>query len=552
MIELAFIMVAAAALGIAAKLLKQPLLLAYLGTGALIGYFSLLHVTERETFLLFSDLGIMFLLFLVGMEINYPSLRAVGRASFIVGIGQVIFTFAIGFLLALSFQFSFLTSAYIAIALTFSSTIIIVKLLSDKKDTNSLYGKISIGMLLVQDFIAILLLILLTGIHAGESLSLTDISLTIGKGVVLFFLMLWLGKTLFPRLFDVIARSQELLFLTSLAWVFFVVAVVRQIGFSIEIGGFLAGLALANSSEHFQIANHIRPLRDFFIVIFFVILGSLLVLSDFQGLTLPIIVFSLFVLLGNPLIILIIMGLMGYRKRTSFLTGLTVAQISEFSLVLAALGLKIGHIEESTVALITGVGIITIMLSTYMIVYADHLFRFFSSSLVFFERSLIYEIDSFKKDVIKPVILAGYHRTGQSIALNIPKDDLLVIEFDPDMIALLKERGYEYIFDDIADPEVMERANLTQARLIISTSPDVEDNMTLLTEIKKRYKGQPKPKIIARAETEEEAKLLYGGGADYVLLPHFTAGEYLGKLLSANHSLSFLDEFREKDLARIS
>lgn len=545
-------MVAAAALGIAAKLLRQPLLLAYLGAGALIGYFSLLHVTEKETFQLFSDLGIMFLLFLVGMEINYPSLRAVGKASLVVGLGQIIFTFVIGFVLALLFQFSLLTSAYIAIALTFSSTIIIIKLLSDKKDTNSLYGKISIGMLLVQDFIAILLLVILAGIQTGGSISLTHISLTLIKGVALFLLMLWLGKTLFPRLFDVIARSQELLFLTSLTWVFLVVAIVKQIGFSIEIGGFLAGLALANSSEHFQIANFIRPLRDFFIVIFFVILGSLLVLSDFQGLSMPIIVFSLFVLLGNPLIVLILMGLMGYRKRTGFLTGLTVAQISEFSLVLAALGLKIGHISESTVALITGVGIITITLSTYMIVYADYFFRFLSGPLTLFERSHIIENDFFNKEIQKPVVLVGYHRTGQSIALNIPKSDLLVVEFDPDMISLLKKRGYEYIFDDIADPEVMERANLTQAKLIISTSPDAEDNMTLLTEIKKRHKAETKPKIIARAETEEEAKLLYEGGADYVLLPHFTAGEYLGKLLSANYSLSFLDEFRKKDLARIS
>ncbi|MBI3273914.1 MAG: cation:proton antiporter [Candidatus Colwellbacteria bacterium] len=549
--ELSFIILIAAGLGVLAKLLKQPLILGYLAAGALIGYFNLFPIREHEAFQVFADLGIMFLLFLVGMEINYSSLRLVGRPSLIVGLGQIIFTFIIGFFLALAFAFPLLPSAYIAIALTFSSTIIVVKLLSDKKDTNSLYGKISIGVLLVQDFIAILLLIILAAISEGNGLFLEDIFVTIMTGLVLFALAMWLGKTLMPLLFDVIARSHELLFLISLAWVFLIVSLVKQLGFSIEIGGFLAGIALANASEHYQIANRIRPLRDFFIVIFFVILGSLLLTTDFAGITLPVIVFSLFVLIGNPLIVLILMGFMGYRKRTSFLTGLTVAQISEFSLVLAVLGLKAGHLSTPEVALITTVGIITITLSSYMIVYASILLRFFYPILSFFERKKTSEEDLLLTPIEKPIVLVGYNRIGSNIAHYLPKEKLFIIDFDPEMIENAKRENISYLFDDVTDPEVIEKIPIAKTRLIISTSPDFDDNAALLAEIKKRKEQKRYPKLILRAETREEARSLYDQGADYVFLPPFNAGYHLGKLINRDKNLSSLTELREKDLASL-
>ena len=545
LLELAIVILIAAVLGATAKLFKQPIVLAYLIAGVVIGYFGFFRFTDKEIFRMFSDLGIMFVLFLVGLEINYTSLRLVGKPSLIIGFAQIVFTFIIGFLIALLFGFNNLISAYIAIALTFSSTVIVVKILSEKKDLNSLYGKLSIGILLVQDFLAILLLIILTGVESGKGLILSDILLTIVKGAALFVLMLILGKKIFPKIFDKIAHSQELLFLTSLAWLFIVAAGAEKIGFSIEIGGFLAGLALANASEHFQIASRIKPLRDFFILIFFVILGSSIIFSNFSGLTLPIIVFSLFVLIGNPLIVLIIMGLMGYRKRTSFLAAVTSAQISEFSLILAAVGLKLEHLTEPAVSLITAVGIITITLSTYMIIYGEEIFRRLSPYLLIFERKKTKEDESFIKEFNKPIILIGCHRTGQSIAYNLPKDDLLIIDFDPDIITQLKKHGFNYLFGDIADLEIMEKANLNKAKLIISTSPDLEDNLTLLSEMKN---VAAKPKIIVRARTENEAKILYQNNADYVLLPHFTAGQYLGKTITLDPEMKIIESLKKKDL----
>lgn len=548
--ELTAIILTASILGIAAKLLKQPIILAYLATGALIGYFGFFNLSDKETFLIFSDMGIMFLLFLVGLEINYSSLRLVGKPALIIGLIQTSITIAIAFLIALAFKFSYLQAAYLGFALTISSTVIIVKLLSDKKDLNSLYGKISVGVLLIEDFLTILLLLFLSGFESG-GLALKSIGLIIAKGAVLFILVIYLGKKILPLIFDKIARSQELLFLTSLAWAFALVTITKKIGFSIEIGGLLAGLALANSSEHFQIAAYIKSLRDFFLLIFFAILGSSMVFSNFDGLVFPIAAFSLFILIGNPLIIMIIMGLMGYRKRTSFLTGLTTAQVSEFSFVLAALGSKINHLNENIVALITAVGIVTIVLSTYMIIYADGIFRRLSPILSIFERKKTKEDGSFAKEFHKPIILIGFHRTGQSIALNLPKEELLIVDFDPEMINVLKKNGYDYIFGDLADEEIFEKANLKEARLIISTSPDFEDNLALLSRLNK-LETRRQMKIIVRSKNEKEMEALYTNNADYVLLPHFTAGQYLGKSIAIDPEFKILERLKNQDLKIIN
>ncbi len=545
LLELAIVVLIAAFLGILARTLRQPIILAYLVTGVIIGYFGLFNLRDQATFQIFADLGIMFLLFLVGLEINYTSLRLVGRSALIIGVSQVIFTTGIGFLIARLFDFSLLHSAYIALALTFSSTIIVVKLLSEKKDLSSLYGKIAVGVMLFQDFIAILILVTLAGIEAGRGFSWSSLAVALVKGLLLFIAMVWLGRKFLPHVFDKIARSPELLFLTTLAWVFLLAALAAEIGFSIEIAGFLAGLALANSAEHFQIANRVRPLRDFFILIFFVILGSSIVLQDWSGITKPILAFSAFVIIGNPLIVLLIMSALGYRKRTSFLTGVTVGQISEFSLILVALGLRVGHLNSSIVSLVTAVGVITIIISAYIITHGDKIFRFLARPLSLLERKQTKEVSSLIGEFKKSFILIGAHRTGQAIALSLPAKDLLVIEFDPEVIHMLKRHNLDYIFGDIADPEVFAKANFETAKLVISTNPDLNDNLGLLTELKKLAK---RPKIIVRADDEKEAEILYKTGVDYVLLPNFTAGQYLAKTIAVDPEMQILEQLRKKDL----
>lgn len=542
--ELAVVMGLAAVLGIILRIFKQPLILAYVTTGACIGLFGLFQLPDKETFQIFSDLGIMFLLFLVGLEMNYASLKVVGRASVLVGLGQIMLTGLVALGISWIFQFNLIESAYISAALTFSSTIIVVKYLSDKKDVNSLFGKISIGVLLVQDAVAILILFFLTSFLTESTVQLIQTFTTIGFGILLFLLIFLIGRFLLPLLMRMIGQSQELVFVVSLAWLFIVVGVVHQLGFSLEIGGFLAGVALAQSAEHMQIAHRVGSLRDFFLLIFFVILGSSLVYADFSGLLVPIVVFTLFVLVVKPLMVMSVMGVVGYRKRTSFLTSVTLGQVSEFSLILVALGLQLGHISNQVVSLVTAVTILTITLSTYQMMYADKLANRFASLLAIFERKQTKEPHWTNEKIKKPIVLIGAHRTGQSILANLPMEEALVIDFDPELIQHLKQKGYKTLFGDISDPEIFEAARFSQAELVISTSPDIEDNVLLLEKLRKLKK---RPLIILRAETEREAEVLYTQGADYVLLPHFTSGYYIGLALSKNRTAVKLHQLRRKD-----
>lgn len=548
--EIAIVILLASVLGYLARRLNQPTILAYIFTGVIIASFGFFNFDNQEVLHTFSDMGIMFLLFLVGMEINYKSLRLVGGVSFLVGLGQIIFTFCVGFGIASLFGFEFLSAAYIAIGLTFSSTIIIVKLLSEKQAMNSLYGKISIGFLLVQDFVAILILLVLSGIESGGGFALIDFVITILIGLGLFGVVLILGRHAFPYIFSKIARSQELLFLSSLAWLFSLVAIVDNLGFSIEIGGFLAGLALANSSEHFEISSRVKPLRDFFIVVFFAILGSSVAVVNFSGLILPIILLSLFVLVGNPLIVMTVMGMMGYKKRTSFMSGLTVAQISEFSLILAALGTRLGHVGDDVVAVLTAVGVVTITVSTYFIINAEKVFKFLSPYLDIFEKDITKEINLPEEGFSKPIVLIGHHRTGESITSDLPKEDLLVIDFDPEIVKSLKEKDYTAVFGDVSDFELFEKVDFPNAKLVVSTSPTLDDNLTLLSEIR-GTKDQGKenyPKIVVRAKNKHEAEILYNHGADYVLIPQFISGHYLGKVINDSEDLSALEKIKKRDL----
>ncbi|MEX0877252.1 MAG: cation:proton antiporter [Candidatus Spechtbacterales bacterium] len=547
--EIAIVVMVAAVLGVIVHLLKQPAFLAYIFAGVALSVFGVINAHNMELFETFSSLGIMFLLFLIGMEINYDSLRLVGKVSLILGLSQIIFTSSIGYIIAILFGFSVMASVYIAVALTFSSTIIIIKLLSERRQVHSLHGKISIGFLLVQDFVAMLILMVLAGMTNGGDVTGMSVAFAVVKGVALFALMLFLGRKIVPPILNKVAQSLEILFLTSLAWALGVAAAVSYLGFSIEIGGFLAGLALANSSEHYQISARVRSLRDFFILIFFVMLGLNFTFSGFSSIAVPVAVFSIFVLIGNPLIVMLIMRSMGYKKKTGFMTGTTVAQISEFSLIVVALGLGLGHVTEGVMSLVTAVGIITIVISTYAITYSDEIFEKIKPLLSVFEKKTASE-KPLPPGNQKPILLVGGHRIGQNIAYQLSKDELLVVDFDPEIIKRLQKDGFNVLFGDISDEDIQEEAGLWEAKIVISTSPDLEANETILQSAKKS--SDVHPFVVLRAETQMDAEYLYERGADYVILPHLTAGQSLGRVLAKGAYGELLVQLKERDIAQMA
>lgn len=544
----------AAVLSIIFRLLRQPAVLAYILTGILLGPLGLFHIGNGDALHTLGDLGITLLLFMLGLELRLSELRSIGKTVLIVGFLQMWFTFFAGFFLSLALGIDGVSSVYVAIAIAFSSTIIIVKLLSDKKDLTSLHGKLAIGILLAQDLVAILTLVFLPSVRYLSGASFISHSLILFVKVVgLFAVISYLSKSIFPRVMHVIARSSESLFLFSLAWVFILTAIVTSplIGFSVEIGGFLAGLALANAHENFQIIAKMRPLRDFFITIFFVMLGLEMSFSNLQGVILPAIIISLFVLVLKPLIVMLLVSVLGYQKRTSFLVGLSMGQISEFSLIIVFLGSSLGLIPNSIVTLIVLVAIITFTVSTYVMQNSSILYTDLQKYLRFLEgRRLTFSheegLDEKIRDLKNHVIIVGGHQMGESILEALGADEkVLVVDFDPDRVAKLRERGVLSFFGDIADAEIQERVGIDRAKLVISTVPDMDDNLLLIEGVSHMNK---RAKIVVIALDPDDAKLLYKAGADYVVMPHLAGGRHLAKILKDDNHAEAFAALKKKDL----
>ncbi|MEM4625413.1 MAG: cation:proton antiporter, partial [Candidatus Pacearchaeota archaeon] len=343
------------------RLLKQPLIIGYIVAGIIIGPFLFNLLPDTETLEIFSQLGIAFLLFIVGIHLNPKTIREVGKISLITGIGQVIFTSIIGYFICIALGFSVLTSIYISIAITFSSTIIIMKLLSDKEALDKLYGKISIGFLLVQDLIAIIILIIISSMSNAKGFEIGSLILTIFlKGGIAIIILFPLSYFLLPKLNSFFAKSQEFLFVFAISWGLGISAYFLYAGLSIEVGALIAGILLSMSPYSYEISSRLKPLREFFIISFFILLGAQMVFGSIKNHWITILILSIFILIGNPLIVMILMGIFRYSKNTGFMAGLTVAQISEFSLILIALGVKVGHLTKDILSLVTVVGLITI------------------------------------------------------------------------------------------------------------------------------------------------------------------------------------------------
>ena len=544
-VEIAAILGLATLTGIIGQKLRQPLIIMFLATGILAGPSLLGIIQSYEQIELLAHIGIALLLFIVGLKLDLNLIRTTGPVALATGLGQIVFTSLIGFVIAIAMDMSYLSSAYVSVALTFSSTIIIVKLLSDKKEIDSLHGQIALGFLIVQDIAAILALVGLTTL--GESVAGADSGyfsfLMIGaKGFGLLGGVALLMKYVIPYLTVRLAHSLELLTLFAIAWAVLLGAGSELLGFSKEVGAFLAGVSLASTDFRDSIGARLTGLRDFLLLFFFIDLGARLDWSMVGSQLGASLVFSIFVLVGNPLIVLIIMGIMGYRRRTGFLAGLTVAQISEFSLIVAALGLSIGHITEETMGLITLVGVVTIFLSTYMILYSFPLYRFLSSPLKIFERRNPYReavSDTLAETEAVDVILVGLGNYGSGLIEHLlrRKNAVVGVDFDPGTLEKWRKRGVPVLYGDIADPDMHEQLPLKKARWVISAVRSKEMNLALIHNLKKDgYAG----KVALTATNRQEAAEFEKAGANLVFRPFKDATEQAADALT--YAMDFLPE----------
>ena len=483
--EIAALLALATVVGLAGVALGQPLIVSFIAVGILAGPSLLDIARSAEQINLLAELGITVLLFLVGLKLDLKLVRTLGPVALTTGLGQVAFTSVIGFGLGLALGLDAVTSLYVAVALTFSSTIIIVKLLSDKREIDSLHGRVALGFLIVQDLVVVLAMLVMSAIGAGAQgeAAARDIGLAFGTGAVML-----VGVGLFSRfvadgLVNRLAQAPELLVSFAIGWAALLAASGDYLGFSKELGGLLAGVSLASTGMREAMAARLAPLRDFLLLFFFIALGAGLDLSLLGAQVPAAVVLSLFVLIGNPLIVLVIMGAMGYRKRTAFLAGLTVAQISEFSLIFAAVGVSLAHIGPETLGLVTLVGLITISLSTYMITYSHHLYAWLEPLLGRFERRRTQ-----REPVGDPghgqrrydVVLFGLGRYGSAIAQRLRQRGLAVlgVDFNPAVVRQWRAAGLDVAFGDVTDPELVAGLPLGGAAWAVAAVPTHDTGVT--------------------------------------------------------------------------
>jgi Kef-type K+ transport system membrane component KefB/voltage-gated potassium channel Kch len=546
--QLSVVIVIAAAVAYVMRLLKQPLIVGYLLTGILLGPSALHLVSANQAFEAFSQIGIALLLFIIGLELSMTVIKHLGKTVLITAAAILLSVGTIGYLVATAFSFSGVEAILIGLSLFFSSTIIIAKVLSDKKEITRLNGQIAIGVILLDDIVATFALLF---VAAGKNNALdgVEIAFLVIKGAIFIATLALVSMKFLPRIAKSMAKSQELLFLFALAWGFGVASLANYLGFSIEVGALFAGVALAPLAYAKQIGARLKPLRDFFVILFFISLGEHLQFNNLGAVVIPAIVFSFVVIVLKPLVVMLSLGIMGYTRRTSFKTAINLSQISEFSIILIVLATASGIISPEITAIITLVALLSITISTYLMQYDNALYHRLEKHLEFFERSNAHDVQHAEKNY--PLVLIGYGNGGHQYLKTFKsmKKRYVVIDYDPEVIEDLERANINYLYGDATDPELLAEINMDAARLIINTIGDHEVNQSLVRYVRRR---NDKTIIVCYSSTYGQAAELYRLGVSYVMMPHFIGSERLSAYIATHgiNSESFKN-YREKHMLRI-
>ena len=550
--DLSLVIVMVAVVSLVMRLLRQPLILGYILTGIVVGP-SMLHVIHsKEAFDGFSAIGITLLLFIIGLGLNVNILKRVGKSIFIAAAGLLITVGTLGFVVSkLFFGFSGNEAYIIGLSLFFSSTIIIVKVLTDKKEQSRLHGQIAIGVILLDDIIATLALLFVAA-GKDQSIGLTEIVMLFGKGLLLIGFLVLSAKYILPRIVRLIASGQESLFLFAIAWGFGVASLFEYSGFSIEVGALFAGVSLASLPYAQEIEARLKPLRDFFVVLFFITLGESLNVTNLGPAIAPALALSFIVIVLKPATVTTILGLLGYPKRVAFKAGINLSQISEFSIVLVVVATASGLVGQELGAIMTVIALFTIATSTYLMKYDDELFARFDKLKFFdglFERERTH-LDS-RHRIEYQLMLFGYHRGGHEFIRTFQhlKRKYLVVDYDPGVIELLQRERIPCQYGDATDSELLEEIGVGGAKLIVSTITDFETNKELIRHIN-FYNADSV--VVCNANSYEEALQLYELGCSYVMIPHFAGSERLSALIQRNGiDRQHFDRYRNKHLQHL-
>ena len=526
--DIGIALILATVLGLLAQFLRQPVILGYLLAGAVAGpALGFGWVQDAASIEIISEIGLILLLFVIGLEMNLTELRASGKALLIAGLGQyplcVLLALPAFALIGLPLWSGGKDGLYLALVSGLSSTAIVVKLLYDKGDLDTLSGRVTLGILLAQDVFAILVLALQPNFNEPSVLPLLK---TLGGTGLLLAVGFLASRHLLSRLFAAIGRSPEMVVATSLGWCAGVAGLAGALGLSKELGALVAGLSISAFPYSVHVTAKTLPLRDFFLTLFFVALG-LKIVQPTAAMALPLAVLVLVTMLGRFVVLHPLLALAGAGPRTAFLAAVNLGQVSEFGLVIAAIGLSLGHIQADTMAVVIYGMAITAVLSSYGIRAGDYLW-----SLVQGRLRLADEQPS-TASVARghPVVILGCHRIAQELleVLRHRDEELLrrvvVIDFNPEMLARLQAQGIAGRFGDLSSPDTLHHLGLHHAAVVISTVPDSllkgTSNAVLVEAIRALA---PQAVVVATAETPAQAARLREVGAVEVLSPHQLAG----------------------------
>lgn len=547
--EFALLLIISALAGAVAVRLRQPVLIAYIVVGIAVGPAGFGLVKAHEQVALLAEIGVTVLLFVVGLKLDLHHVRHIGAVALATGLGQLAFTIVFGFVLILLLGKGVMEAIYVAVALTFSSTIIIVKLLSDKRELDSLHGRIAVGFLIVQDIAVVLAMMAMSALRGADDADMLAVAgslvLRLTAAAVLMVLLM---RYVLPRLVEAMAPSQELLLVFAIAWGTGLAALGEWAGFSKEAGAFMAGFSLASTSYREAMNARLTSIRDFMLLFFFIDLGAKLDFSTLGAELWPAVALSFFVLIGNPLIVMVIMGYMGYRKRTGFLAGLTVAQISEFSIVFVAMGISLGHVGVEALGLTTLVGLVTITLSTYMILYSHRLYERLSPWLGVFERRRPFRelaVERQRTPRTQPeIIVFGLGRYGTRLVqqLRTAGIEVLGVDFDPEAVRALRRRKLPVRFGDGEDPVFLETLPLQHAPWVITTFPQWESNRAFLHALRQAGFGG---KVAGVVRDEAHGDAMGAAGVERVLNPFNDAADHAARTFAAELAAARHHETRE-------
>ena len=549
--QIGLVIAVAAVIALVMQKLRQPLIMGYIITGIVVGpsMFGVIQGEEaHHAFETFAEIGIALLLFIIGLGLNAGVIRGLGRVSSLTAGSLLLTVGSLGLIASILLGFDLTSAIFIGIALFFSSTIIILKTLSDRHELGRLYGQVAVGVVLIDDIVATFALMAVAMLAQGSVDTATLGLLGLKAGGLALGLYV-AGAHLVPRIGKFLASSSELLFLFSIAWGLSIASLFGLAGFSYELGALFAGISLAGLPYTTEMAAKLKPLRDFFIVLFFVTLGELFTFDKIAEAMLPALVLSAIVMVGKPLFVTATLGLMGYTKFTSFKTAIHLSQISEFSIILIIFAVGSGVVAESALPIVTLVALITIGISTYLMKYDDQLYKILSSVLNIFERK--HTKDSTRKKEPFPAILLGYHKGGHEFvaAFREMKLRYLVVDEDPEIIEHLAAQGIRHEFGDMTDQEFLTEINAAGAKLVVSTIESAESNLTTLRFLRRHNKNIS---FVCHAINYDDAAQLYEAGASYVSLPHYIGSERVSNFIK-RHGMSHdaLSRYRDRHLITI-